>query len=225
MLGKGLFITGTDTDVGKTYVAEVLIRALRAKGYTVAAMKPVASGCVWQNGMWINADAMSLGNASSLDLPYTLINPFAFEPAIAPHIAAQQAGVSIDLEVIVQCYHSIAAQADYVVVEGAGGWLVPLNAHDRMADIAKQLALPVLMVSAVRLGWINHSFLTAESIAHSGCRLNAMVANNCGRAILPFYSENLEVIKGRIQTRNVLELAHGSKELVLETHQNLESLF
>jgi len=160
---KGLFVTGTDTSVGKTQVAVALIHALRARGLRVAAMKPVSAG----NGPGeLNEDVVALVQAANVAADIRDVNPYAFEPAIAPHIAAQQAGVRIDLDVIVESYGRLAAAADVVVVEGAGGWRVPLNEHEDLADLAQRLGLPVVLVVGLRLGCLNHALLTTESIAH-----------------------------------------------------------
>ena len=158
---KGLFVTGTDTGVGKTRVAVALIHALRAQGLRVAAMKPVSAGHAPGE---LNEDVLALLQAANVAADIRDVNPYAFEPAIAPHIAAQQAGVRIDLDVIVAAYARLAAASDVVVVEGAGGWRVPLNEHEDMADLAQRLGLPVVLVVGLRLGCLSHALLTAESI-------------------------------------------------------------
>lgn len=160
---SGLFVTGTDTGVGKTRVAVALIHALRAQGLRVAAMKPVAAGCAPGE---LNDDVSALLQAANVAADLLDINPYSFEPPIAPHLAAQQAGVRIELSVILAAYARLAAAADVVVVEGAGGWRVPLNAHEEMADLAQALALPIVLVVGLRLGCLNHALLTAESIGH-----------------------------------------------------------
>ena len=162
MSARGLFVTGTDTGVGKTRVAVSLIHALRAQGLRVAAMKPVSAGS--EPGE-LHEDVAALLQAANVAADVRDVNPYAFEPAIAPHIAAEQAGVRIDLQVIAAAYARLAAQADVVVVEGAGGWRVPLNDAEDMADLAQRLGLPVVLVVGLRLGCLNHALLTAESIA------------------------------------------------------------
>ena len=159
----GFFVTGTDTGVGKTRVAVALIHALRAQGLRVAAMKPVAAGCVPGE---LNEDVAALLQAVNVAADVRDVNPYAFDEAVAPHIAAQQAGVEIELPVIAAAYARLAAAADVVVVEGAGGWRVPLNAREDMADLAQALGLPVVLVVGLRLGCLSHALLTAESIAH-----------------------------------------------------------
>ena len=162
MNARGLFVTGTDTGVGKTRVAVSLIHALRAQGLRVAAMKPVSAGS--EPGE-LHEDVAALLQAANVAADVRDVNPYAFEPAIAPHIAAEQAGVRIDLQVIAAAYARLAEQADAVVVEGAGGWRVPLNEAEDMADLAQRLELPVVLVVGLRLGCLNHALLTAESIA------------------------------------------------------------
>lgn len=162
MKARGLFVTGTDTGVGKTRVAVALIHTLRAQGLRVAAMKPVSAGNAPGE---LNEDVMALRQAANVTADVRDVNPYAFEPAIAPHIAAEQAGVRIDLDVIAAAYARLAAVADVVVVEGAGGWRVPLNEHEDLADLAQRLGLPVVLVVGVRLGCLSHALLTAESVA------------------------------------------------------------
>lgn len=173
-----VFVTGTDTGVGKTFISVVLIELLQQQGLKVVGMKPIASGCEPTVEGLRNDDALKLSQQSNVDLPYDLINPYAFEPAIAPHIAAKQAGIEIELDKIQQNYTLIKQQADVVVVEGAGGWLVPLNNTQTMADLAVLLALPVILVVGIRLGCINHALLTVKAIESTGLKLQGWVANH-----------------------------------------------
>lgn len=170
----GLFVTGTDTGVGKTRVAVVLIHALRARGLRVAGMKPVAAG---QAPGALNEDVVALMQAANVAADVRDVNPYAFEPPIAPHIAAAQAGMRIDIDVIAKAYARLAAQADVVVVEGAGGWRVPLNDAADMADLAQALGLPVVLVVGLRLGCLNHALLTADSIRQRGLPWGGWVGN------------------------------------------------
>jgi dethiobiotin synthetase len=198
---RSIFVTGTDTEVGKTRVSVGIIHKLVAQGYKVAAMKPVASGCeVTVDGLR-NEDALALMAASNVDLPYELVNPYAFKPAIAPHIAAQQVGVDIDFEIIQKNYDLIQQQADLVVVEGAGGWLVPLNNTTTMADLAKQLKLDVVLVVGIRLGCINHALLTATAIQQSGLEFKGWVANDLESSLQ--LNEMLATLKQHIQEPNM----------------------
>ncbi|ODN67957.1 dethiobiotin synthase [Methylophaga muralis] len=173
-----VFVTGTDTEVGKTRISVGLIKVLQQKGLRVAAMKPVASGCEWQDGQLQNEDALALSQQADVKLPYSQINPYAFEPAIAPHLAAEQIGQSISLDVIETNFAAMKLQADAIVVEGAGGWLVPLNDQQTIADLAKALQIPVVLVVAIKLGCINHALLTVQAIAASGLKLEGWVAND-----------------------------------------------
>ncbi len=173
----GLFVTGTDTEVGKTVVAAGLILALRARGLRVQGMKPIASGCQRTEHGLRNDDALTLGAVSSAPRPYALINPYAYEPAIAPHLAAAQAGRPIRLETVEAAFRELAVDADLVVVEGAGGWRVPLDDRYTMADLAARLGLPVVLVVGIRLGCINHALLSAEALLRDGRPLAGWVAN------------------------------------------------
>lgn len=174
---KGIFVTGTDTSCGKTAIALALMEALRRSGATVLGMKPVASGCEPTSKGLRNQDARQLQAQGSHQVPYERVNPYAFEPPIAPHIAADQAGVRIELEVMAVAAEHLAARSDFLVVEGVGGWRVPLGPSLFASDLPLTLDLPVVLVSGLRLGCINHSLLTAESIRRSGARLAGWVAN------------------------------------------------
>jgi len=176
-MSKGYFITGTDTGIGKTRTALALMAALQQSGKTVCGMKPVSAGCdVTKSGLR-NEDAVKLMEQSSVALPYDIVNPYAWQPAIAPHIAAMENGREMTLVPIHECYQHIASQCDVVVVEGAGGWLVPLNGAQTMAAIAVELKLDVILVVGIRLGCLNHALLTVENILQRDCRLAGWVAN------------------------------------------------
>lgn len=192
----GLFVTGTDTGVGKTRVAVALIHALRAQGLRVAAMKPVAAGCAQGE---LNDDVSALLQAANVAADLCDINPYSFDPPIAPHLAAQQAGVRIELPVIVAAYARLAAAADVVVVEGAGGWRVPLNAREDMADLAQALALPIVLVVGLRLGCLNHALLTAESIGHRHLPWAGWVGNQIDPA-MACQAANLDALRARLPT-------------------------
>ncbi len=172
------FITGTDTDAGKTTVAAGLLHAARLNGLSTAAGKPVASGCVVTPQGLRNADALALQAECSIPLSYDEINPVAFEPAIAPHLAAREAGVALTVRSLLQpMQHILNKQADFTLIEGAGGWRVPLADQSNLSDLAIALGLPVILVVGVRLGCINHALLTAEAIARDGLHLAGWVAN------------------------------------------------
>jgi dethiobiotin synthetase len=192
-VGQGFFVTGTDTGVGKTLVACALLRAFAEAGKSVAGMKPVAAGR--EAGRWVDVEA--LASASTVRGEPRTANPYAFEPAIAPHIAAELAGVEIDLETIVHAYEELSRLADVVVVEGAGGFLVPLNARQTSADLAMRFGLPVVLVVGMRLGCLNHALLTLRQIEASGLRCAGWVAN----CILPdvlHLDRNIRALKQRL---------------------------
>lgn len=177
-MSRAYFIAGTDTDVGKTTVAAGLLFAARQAGLSTVAGKPVASGsAVTPNGLR-NADALALLAQCSVDLSYDEVNPFAFEPAIAPHLAAREAGVPLTVQELARPMRLLLARnADFTLIEGAGGWRVPLADQANLSDLAVALSLPVILVVGVRLGCINHALLTAEAIANDGLQLAGWVAN------------------------------------------------
>ncbi len=174
---RGLFVTGTDTEVGKTRTAVALVHALRARGLTVAAMKPVASGSRSTREGLRNEDAEQLRAAACVALDYAAVNPYAFGPPIAPHLAAEDAGVRIELEAIRAGYQRLAARAQCTVVEGVGGWEVPLGQGVSTADLAVMLGLPVVLTVGLRLGCINHAILTMRAVQARGVRLAGWVGN------------------------------------------------
>ena len=177
-MSAAFFVTGTDTDVGKTTIAAGLLRAARLAGLSTAAVKPVASGCEDGVDGLRNSDALALLAECSLPLSYAEVNPFAFAPAIAPHLAAREAGVELKVEALATAVQAVLAQqADFTLVEGAGGWRVPLGEQATLADLPIALDLPVILVVGVRLGCINHALLTAEAIVRDGLRLAGWVAN------------------------------------------------
>ncbi|HSB96906.1 MAG TPA: dethiobiotin synthase [Spongiibacteraceae bacterium] len=194
-MAKAYFVTGTDTDVGKTLIAAGLLAAANAKGLSTAALKPVAAGCELTSTGLRNADALLLQRVMSLDLPYEQINPVALAPAIAPHIAAAQAGLKLSVDRLAGiCRGVLMQRADLTLVEGAGGWRVPLNSREFLSRLAVELQLPVILVVGMRLGCINHAVLTAEAIARDGLRLAGWVANRC-QAELGCYEENVQTLK------------------------------
>ena len=176
-MARGFFVTGTDTGVGKTLVTAALLRRLREAGVTVAGMKPVAAGATDGPEGRANADALLLQAESSIRHPYATVNPWLFEPAIAPHIAAAEAGLAIDTARIVAAYERLRAGAEVVLAEGAGGFLVPLDAHRSFAELPALLGMEVLLVVGLRLGCLNHALLTAEAIAARGLAFSGWVGN------------------------------------------------
>lgn len=184
MAAKGLFVTATDTAMGKTRFALALMARLQAAGLRVNGMKPVASGCEATAAGLRNDDAMRILARCSTPVEYACVNPYAFAPAVAPHFAAAEQGVEIVFARIAQCYARLGAAADVVVVEGAGGWLVPLGGGRSWPDLARELDLPVLLVVGLRLGCINHARLSAAAITASGCRLAGWAANRIDPAYI-----------------------------------------
>ena len=182
-MAKGFFVTGTDTGVGKTWATVALMRELQGMGLKVAGMKPVATGGVWQEGRLVNRDALAIQAAASWAIPYERVNPCVYEAPVSPHIAARRAGERIDMAPILACYDALAQEADCVVVEGVGGWRVPLSPDLDVADLARHLALPVLMVVGIKLGCINHARLTRDAIpaaAFGGWVANDLLGEGAG---------------------------------------------
>lgn len=174
-------------------VSCALLHKFARQGYTVAGMKPVAAGC--ENGVW--QDVVDLQRASNLVLSQTLINPYALKAPVAPHIAASVDGVHIQLDVIRQAFDALQAQAQIVIVEGIGGFLVPLNDEHDIGDLAKLLELPVILVVGMRLGCLNHALLSTQAIQARGLILAGWVANQCNPE-MPFLSENIEALDKRL---------------------------
>ena len=173
-----MFVTGTDTGVGKTRIAAALCVAYAAQRKRVAAMKPVASGCMQTGAGLRNEDAETLLAAMTVRAAYGDVNPYAFEPAIAPHIAAMEAGCPIDFGLLDGCYERLCLQSDVIIVEGAGGWLAPLDATRTFADLAVRWQLDVVLVVGLRLGCLNHALLTAEAIEARRLKLAGWVGNS-----------------------------------------------
>ena len=210
------FITGTDTGVGKTLISCALLHLADSQGKTTLGLKPIAAGCEDTGQGWQNEDALALMQNSSITLPYQQINPIALKMAIAPHIAAANEGKRLSVSQIEgYCRGALLSHVDFAVVEGAGGWRVPLNQGQTMADLAKALVLPVIVVVGMRLGCLNHALLTVEAIARDGLKIAGWVAStierdmpeldaNIGtlRALLPFrflghvpYLDNVSTVR------------------------------
>ena len=227
-MAQAFFITGTDTDAGKTSVAAGLLCAAKQQGCSTLAMKPVASGCDMSAEGLRNSDALALIAQSTVPLPYTQINPYAFAPAIAPHIAAQEAGVELSVADLYRTAQVILQQqADFTLIEGAGGWRVPISATEFLSDFAIALQLPVILVVGVKLGCINHALLSAQAILNDGLELAGWVANvvdpNCARL-----AENLATLQQLMPAPCLAEVPHlstPSAEYVagyfVQTHQVL----
>ena len=193
-----IFITGTDTDVGKTRIGCGILEYAKQHGLSSAAVKPMAAGCELTDEGFKNEDALELIEAMTLELPYSEVNPFALEPAIAPHIAAEQAGIEVSAKQLTEhCQKIIDLKSGITLVEGAGGWRVPINRSETFADVAKMLNLPVILVVSMRLGCINHAMLSLEAIRADGLSMVGWVANRVD-AEMSCYQENLETLKRQI---------------------------
>lgn len=193
----GLFVTGTDTGVGKTWISVGLLERLAAVGRRAAGVKPVASGCRMTAAGLRNEDAELLHRYSSVHLDYGAVNPLAFEPPIAPHIASEAAGQRIDIEALRRHVAALRQRVDWVVVEGIGGWEVPLNDTQSTADLAVALGLPVVLVVGLRLGCLNHALLTAHAIRQRGLQLAGWVANTVSPEFACLH-ENVRALQSRI---------------------------
>ena len=192
-----LFVTGTDTGVGKTLIACSLLHHLRARGLRALGMKPVAAGVEPTPEGPANPDVIALRRASSWAAPLNQVNPYCFEPPIAPHLAAASVGVHIELEPIRRAFEVLRRSADVIVVEGVGGFLVPLNEREDAGDLAVALALPVVLVVGMRLGCLNHALLTQQAILARSLRLAGWIANSIDPHMQRF-DENLQALRERI---------------------------
>jgi dethiobiotin synthetase len=197
MAFDGCFVTGTDTGVGKTLVSAALLHTLARHHRRVVGMKPVAAGLIDHRGQWVSEDVMALRAASTVTVPPELDNPVALPDAIAPHIAARRAGRSVTVAELLAAHRSLQAMADAVVVEGAGGWRVPINDHETLADLARAIGAPVVLVVGMRLGCLNHALLTAEAIRADGLPLAGWVANAVDPA-MPCVQENIDALRERL---------------------------
>lgn len=194
---QGIFVTGTDTDVGKTLFCAALLIRLGASGVRAAACKPVAAGCRRVQGQLVNGDAALLARLAPVQAPLALVNPVALEPAIAPHIAAAESGARLDAGELAAACRRAASGAEYLVVEGAGGWRVPLGPTESLADVAVALRLPVVLVVGLRLGCLNHALLSAAAIRADGLRLAGWVANPLAPAMSRL-EENIATLAARL---------------------------
>lgn len=216
------FVTGTDTGVGKTLISCALLHAFAAQGQRVVGMKPVAAGCDDDDH---NEDAKQLWAACNILASYGQINPYNFYHPIAPHIAARIAGVRIDFARILTAFRELLSQADVVIVEGIGGFKVPLNEKQDSADLAQQLQLPVIMVVGMRLGCLNHALLTADAVAAYGLKLAGWVANVL-EADMPALRDNIAALEQRLDAPllGVVEYQAATDARIAAAQLNIELL-
>lgn len=196
---KGFFIAGTDTDVGKTLVAAAISAILIERGKKVCAIKPVASGCIVRNNKLRSHDALLLQPYNTAkSLPYAAINPFALQEPISPNLAAQKQGIALSvMKILDQSKDALASNADYIIIEGAGGWLTPISDKETMADLAIGYGYPVILVVGIRLGCINHALLTYQCMCNSGVKIRGWVSSIVDKEMI-WASENISSIRARI---------------------------
>jgi dethiobiotin synthetase len=207
MIARAFFVTGTDTEVGKTFVTCALLHAARARGLSAVGMKPVAAGRQLVGGRWINEDVDQLRAAGSFEPDPGSLNPYCLKAPIAPHLAAAEEGIELRPESIQTALAALRRQADVVFVEGVGGFRVPFGPDYDSADLARDLALPVVLVVGMRLGCINHALLTAEAIAARGLTLAGWIANQIDPAMLRF-EQNVDALAVRLPTPLLGVLPH-----------------
>ena len=208
-MSAGYFVAGTDTGVGKTLISSALVHGFAQRGLRAAGMKPVAAGCVLEEGVWLSDDVKSLRAASNVELPLSVVNPYAFEPPIAPHVAAKWVGERISLSKITTAFAAAQSRVDMLVVEGVGGFCVPLNEDEDTADMAVALGLPVVLVVGVRLGCLSHALLTAEAIRTRGLTLAGWVANHIEPGMLGA-AENVLTLRERLGVPLISEVSFSA---------------
>jgi len=206
-LPRGIYVTGTDTGVGKTLASAALLHALRARGLHAVGMKPVASGCERIDGAWRNEDALTLQAASDPVPRYEDVNPYAFQAPLAPELAARDEGVDVVLDPILHAYARLRAQSDVVVVEGVGGWMAPLAPQLFQADLVRALDLPVVLVVGLRLGCLNHAYLTARAIEEDGCRFAGWIATGID-PVMARADDNVALLSSRLRAPCLGRLPH-----------------
>jgi dethiobiotin synthetase len=211
-LTRGVYVTGTDTGIGKTHASRALLHAMVRQGISAVGMKPVASGCEMTAHGLRNADALELMAASAFDCDYEAVNPYAFADPIAPHLAAADSDVVIDPVRIGRACDRLRQRADFVVVEGVGGWLAPLGESLMQSELVDALELPVVLVVGLRLGCLNHALLTARAIESDGCRLLGWIANRVDPGMLRA-DDNIATLASRIHAPLLGIIEHGHERL------------
>lgn len=216
---KSYFVTGTDTNVGKTWATVALMSYFKKQNLSVVGMKPVASGCEKINDKWQNDDALTIQKNSSIPLNYSLINPYAYELAISPHLAGRENPVN--LETIFTHFQTLQNLADVVIVEGAGGWYAPLNEHETIADLAKNLNIPIILVVSIKLGCINHALLTFDAIKNASLNCAGWIAV-CNDADFSCVDLTIDSLKKRLSTPliGILPYSTTTNNLIEFTFEN-----
>jgi dethiobiotin synthetase len=210
-LKRGVFVTGTDTGVGKTLAACALLHALAARGVRAMPMKPIAAGAVERDGRWINGDTVLLLEAAGLEGALAAeVTPVLLREPMAPHIAAQREGVAISIPALARAAEELARRGDFLVVEGVGGFRVPLDERTDSADLARALGLPVVMVVGIRLGCLNHALLTAAASAASGLPFAGWIANMIDPA-MAVADENVAALRSRLPAPLLGRLPHAAR--------------
>ncbi len=207
---KGVFVTGTDTEIGKTFVSTALAAAAHTTGRKVGVMKPVASGAHRTPEGLRNEDALALMAAAG-ETDYSIVNPYCFEPPISPHLAAADSGVEIDVSQVAELAHTRATECDLLVVEGAGGWRTPLGRGRNMADLALALGLPVILVVGLRLGCLNHATLSGESIRGSGLPFAGWIGNRIDPA-MSRWEDNVSTLGSLLGAKPLAVFPFGADE-------------
>jgi dethiobiotin synthetase len=224
------FVTGTDTDVGKTYVSDLLLRAIAKAGKSTLGFKPISAGCEQTPDGLRNEDALILQAASSVSVKYDDINPIAFAPPIAPHIAAEQVGKSIELGELQTHFETMQGyQADALLIEGAGGWRLPLSRKGTyLSDFVLQNQLPVILVVGMRLGCLNHAMLTVQAIERDGLKCVGWIANQLSDD-MPVYEENLATLRELMPAPLIASVPYmpaiDNSQKVMHQHEEFEAVF
>ena len=207
-MSNAFFITGTDTNIGKTHVATLLLEIAHARGFSTLGLKPVSAGCIEHDGQLVNQDARELMGCSSIQPSYAEVNPVALREAMAPHIAAEREDLLLNTGELAAHCRQMIKQAEFVVIEGAGGWQVPINPEETMADLAVGIGCPVVLVVGIRLGCINHALLSAEAIQNKGLRLAGWVANLIDKD-MAVATENIAALEQRLHAPRIGTLPWG----------------
>ena len=220
-----VYVTGTDTGIGKTFASCALLHALRAHGLRAVGMKPVASGCERIDGEWENADALALQRSGEAGIAYADINPFALEHPLAPELAARDAGIEVALPPILAAHARLAGHADALIVEGVGGWAAPLSASLMQADLVRALRVPVVLVVGLRLGCLNHALLSARAIAADGAHLAGWIASHVDPD-MERVDDNIAMLRARMPAPcwGVLPHARDAEPAAMARHLRIPML-